>query len=69
MQSPRRATLHRAVGAKKIIRSSVSELLGPTFFLRPRAVGTRGAPGAVLRREAGAGAHETRAGPGADLSR
>jgi hypothetical protein len=30
---------------------------------------TRGAPGAALRREAGAGAHGTRAGPGATLSR
>jgi hypothetical protein len=45
---------------KKIIRSSVFELLGPTFFLRPEA---------VLRREAGAGAHGTRADPGPVLSR
>jgi hypothetical protein len=32
-------------------------------------VGTRGALGADLRREAGAGSHETRASPGAALSR
>jgi hypothetical protein len=30
---------------------------------------TRGAPEAVLRREAGAGAHGTRGAPGADLRR
>jgi hypothetical protein len=38
------------------------------FFLQPRAAGTRSAPGAVLRWEAGARAHETRASPGATLS-
>jgi hypothetical protein len=63
------AALRRAVGAKKIIRSSVFELLGPMFFLRPRAAGTRDAPRAVLHREAGVRAHETRADPGAVLSR
>jgi hypothetical protein len=57
-----RAALHWAAGAKKIVRSSVSELVSLTFFLRPEATGTRGAPGAVLRREAGAGAHGTRTG-------
>jgi hypothetical protein len=56
-------------GAKKIIRSSVSELLGPTFFLRLGAAETHDAPGAVLRREADAGAHRTCADPGAALSR
>jgi hypothetical protein len=61
--------MRRAAGAKKITQSSVSELLDPTFFLRPEAAGTRGASGAVLRQEADAGAHGTRAGPGAALSR
>jgi hypothetical protein len=58
-----------ATSAKKIVQSFVSELLGPMFFLRPGAAGIRGAPGAVLRREMGAGAHGTRAGPGAAPSR
>jgi hypothetical protein len=62
------ATLHHVVGAKKIVQSSVSELLGPTFFLWPRAVGTCSTPGAVLCREAGARAHGTCVGPGAALS-
>jgi hypothetical protein len=45
------------------------ELLDSTVFIRPGAAGTRGAPGAILRWEAGAGAHETRADPEAALSR
>jgi hypothetical protein len=45
-----------------------SELLGSTVFIWPRAVGTRGTPGAALRREVGAGAQGTCAGPGAALS-
>jgi hypothetical protein len=39
-----RAALRRAAGAKKIIRSSVSELVSLTFFLRPEATGTRDTP-------------------------
>jgi hypothetical protein len=54
---------------KTIVWSSVSELLSPTFFLRPEAVGTRGTPGAVLSWEAGAGAHGTHGGLGVALSR
>jgi hypothetical protein len=63
------AALCRAVGAKKIIWSSISELLGPTFFLWPGATGTRGALEAVLRWEVGAGAHGTHGGLGATLCR
>jgi hypothetical protein len=63
------AALRQAAGAKKIVRSSISELLSLMFFLRLGAAGTRGTPGAVLRREAGAGVHGTRAGPRAALSR
>jgi hypothetical protein len=57
-----------ASGAKKSSGALFSELFGSTVFIQPEAAGTRGAPGAVLRREAGAGAHGTRAGPRAALS-
>jgi hypothetical protein len=56
---------------KKLYSSGAlfSELLGSTVFIRPGAVGTRGAPGVALRREASAGAQGTRADPEAALSR
>jgi hypothetical protein len=55
---------------KKSSGALFSELLGSTVFIRPRAAGTRGAPGAaVLHWEAGAAAHGIRAGSGAALSR
>jgi hypothetical protein len=38
-------------------------------FIWPEAAGTRGALGAALRREVGAGAQGTRGGPEAALSR
>jgi hypothetical protein len=53
----------------KNFRSSISELLGPMFFLLPRDAGTRGAPGAILHQEVGARAHGTCVGPGAVLTR
>jgi hypothetical protein len=49
-------------------RALFSELLGSTVFIRPRAVGTHGAPGAALHRQAGARAQGTCAGLGAALS-
>jgi hypothetical protein len=63
------AALHWAVGANKTVQSSISKLLDPMFFLLPGAAGTRGTTGAVLHREAGAGAHGTRAGFDATFSR
>jgi hypothetical protein len=48
---------------KKSSGALFSELLSSTIFIRPGAAGTRGAPGAALRREAGAGVQGTRAGP------
>jgi hypothetical protein len=54
---------------KKSSGALFSELLGSTVFIRPGAAVTHGTLGAVLLREAGAGAHGTRAGPGAVLSR
>jgi hypothetical protein len=62
--------MRQAAGAKKFSSEALfSELLGSTVFIRPRAVVTCGAPGAVLRREAGAGAHGTCVGPEVILSR
>jgi hypothetical protein len=54
---------------KKSSGALFSELLDSTVFVRFRAAVTHGAPGAALRREAGAGAHGTCAGSRAALSR
>jgi hypothetical protein len=54
---------------KKSTESLFSALLGSSGFNRPGVAGTRGALGAVLHREAGAGAHGTCVGPRAALSR
>jgi hypothetical protein len=54
---------------KKLSGPLFYELLGSTVFIRLRATGTRDAPGAILCRKTGPGAHGTRAGPGATLGR
>jgi hypothetical protein len=53
---------------KKSSGALFSELLGLTVFIWLGAAVTRGALGAVLHREVGAGAHGTRVGPGVVLS-
>jgi hypothetical protein len=54
---------------KKLSGALFSMLLDSTAFIWPRVAVTHGALGAILHREACAGAHGTRVGPGAVLSR
>jgi hypothetical protein len=67
-RSPQSCPARRRRVLKKSSGALFSELLGSTVFIWPRAAVRHGTLRVVLLREAGAGAHGTRAGPRAVLS-